>query len=113
MKRKIFILVVTMLLSNLSFAGYVGNLKIDRLWVEAGGVFFGFTTTPPDCTGHYAAAHARLPKSNTNYQEIFSLLLAARMSGKTIDIWYSGEGGCTQHVTVLQVYAAGIHVGQN
>jgi hypothetical protein len=35
---RIFILLLTMLLSNVSFAGYMGALKIDRIWLAGGGV---------------------------------------------------------------------------
>ena len=68
---------------------------------------------PTDCTGNFALAHGFIDKGTDNYNQIFSILLASRMSGKNIDIWYDNRGDCTTPSTVLNIYALGISAVQS
>ncbi len=99
-----------------SHAGtYQGALTIDRLWIGSKNIIFGFTTKPADCIDSegYHRAHAFIEvTSNPLYKEQLSLLLTAKATGKTIDIWYTDLGDCKTRVDLLKVNTVGFTKGQ-
>ncbi len=94
---------------------YQGGLKVDRLWVGSKNIIFGFTTKPSDCIDKegYHSVHAFIDvASNPLYKEQLSLLLTAKATGQTIDIWYTDLGDCKTRAGLLKVNTVGFTRGQ-
>lgn len=109
-KIKIFVLMMLFIFPFKSFAGnYQTGLRIDRLFHDKTGVYFGFTTTPTDCAGHWFLTQAFLPIDHFAYEGLLSILLTAKTTEKKIDIWYKDRGDCTSSSSeLLEITGIGI-----
>lgn len=75
------------LLSFESFAGYVGNQNPISIF-GSGIIKFG-VDNPPDDTCEYFNRTFKFDATTDNGRNILSFLLAAKMAGKSINIWYT------------------------
>jgi len=113
MKRWLVGLLVSGLCGVCEAGDYGGGLVIDRIWSADDATYFGFGDTPADCEGGaYFGTHARLAANTPNYRAKLSILLAARVAGKRVDIWYVDRGACDAPSTLLDVTAVGVSAGQ-
>ena len=96
--------------SAFATSNYSGGMKIGRLTVDGSGVMVGFDRKPDDCAGSYYGWHAKVSSSTPGYNQILALLLSAKSSGESIDIWYnqpSSQMSCQDPNFLLPMYGAG------
>jgi hypothetical protein len=96
--------------SAFAASNYAGSLKITRMYVDGSGVWVGFNSKPADCAGNFWGIHSRMTPTTPGYNQVLALLLTAKATGETIDIWYnmpSGQLSCTDPNFLLQLYGAG------
>lgn len=73
--------------SSLSWADFAGNLQIQKLFGNS-KILFGVNTPPPS-TCDYFGRQFQFDATTEGGKNMLSILLAARMSGESIDIWYT------------------------
>jgi hypothetical protein len=97
-------------LASIAQAGnYTGGATIGRMWVDGYGVNFGTSVKPSECSANLYGAYYLLPISNPDYKTLAAVLLAAKTTGSSIDVWYPGSTGtiCNTPSTLLQVVGVG------
>ena len=68
--------------------GWVGGMSVARLNVGSGQSSFGTTSQPSD-TCSYFGFYFRFDATTTDGKNMYATLLAAKLSGKTVAIWYT------------------------
>lgn len=91
-------------------ASYVFGVTITRAYIagEDGYVYFG-TSTQPSGTCNYYTSYFRFDSTTPIGKNQFAMLLAAKASGKTIEVWYfvstapgtTEANGCTVNSMAL------------
>lgn len=110
MKATIAALSLT-LFSHAALAGndaYTGNVSVGRLVVTDTRVEVGFLPNPPECAGTKDARNAYISKDKPGFDEMYELLLAAKLNGKKLDIWYNLHGDCTYYDKFLEIVSLGM-----
>jgi hypothetical protein len=69
-----------------SNAGYIGNQSISNLY-GAGNIKFGINNPPSDTCGFYGR-HFVFDATTKAGQNMLTILLAAKMANKNVDVWY-------------------------
>src|SRR4030066_144028 len=108
---KYLLIVGLLFMSQTTQAGdYESLVVINRVWVDRFGVYVGFKTQPTDCvdlTGFYGA-HAILNPSSPLFKEQLTILVAAKATGKKVDLWYVDRGDCKTSMDILDITAVGL-----
>lgn len=94
--KKVILIFTLILFPVTSIAAYTANQVPSRMF-GAGTVKFG-VSTPPSDTCNYHGRHLKFDASTEAGKNMLSIFLAAKMSGKSINIWYtpSGSPGTTK-----------------
>ncbi|WP_155761643.1 hypothetical protein [Alteromonas mediterranea] len=109
-----FFLLLTLSLSSFFCkADYAGNLKVKKLFGN-GSILFGVSTPPPN-TCDYFGRHFKFDATTDGGKNLLSILLAAHLSDKNVDVWYlpsklpgsSEDNGCNPHDTLAVVTQIG------
>ena len=93
MVKKIFLASALFMLSQPSFAAYTvcTNLTVTHIFNDGGQTYLGFNS--PDSQ----ALNGYLDRDATQYKELVSIALSARVSGKKVRIRYTDENiNCSQ-----------------
>ncbi|MGS2716852.1 hypothetical protein ACVBE9_01645 [Eionea flava] len=104
------ILAFSMALSANTYAAHeAGPFKVSSLRIGTDGTYVMFDPAPKACNGtNYFRAHARVLSDSTNYDSMYSLLLAAYSSGATLQYLFfntpSGTDGCSTAGGLLQLH---------
>ncbi len=112
MKKIALVILLVFCYSELQAAPiFAGDLKVNRLWVGATEIIFGFKSTPAGCIDRegYHNAHAVINVANNPlYKEQLSILLTAMATGKSVDIWAGDLGDCKIRAELLTVNTIGL-----
>jgi len=91
-------------------SNYQGGVNIGRLTVDNQGIWIGFNSKPSDCGGSYYGWYGLIPNTLPYYKDLLSVLLTAKTTGVTVDIWYSSQStqyACSSPGTLLPIYGVG------
>lgn len=109
--KNIFVLLLCASFSNFANAGYDGG-TVKRVYTTASGwTYFGLADKSPAGTCSNWGEHFKFDSTTPGGKNMFAIILAAKASGKTINVWY-GEStkagsdqssGCTgEYLSTLQ-----------
>ena len=112
--KKMGISFVLILLSSLSWSDeYSGGHTIKKLYGSS-YITFGIDNAPNDKMCNYHGRHLTFDATTDKGRNILSILLAAHLSGKNIDVWYipssapgSDSGSGCAHATLAEVTQVG------
>lgn len=102
MKKKLLVVYLA-LISTSANAGWAGD-RTPVYMYGAQYIVFGVAGVPPSDTCSYYNRQFRFDGTTPTGKNLLSMLLAAKMGGKTIDIWYTPStapgtdhtNGCTE-----------------
>lgn len=86
MLRKI-LFVALMTAPHLVHAEFISGSTISKLYGST-SIKFGVDNAPSDTTCNYYGRHFYIDATNDGGKNMLSILLAAHLSGKKVDIWY-------------------------
>jgi len=93
---------MSLFLANNSYAAFLANQSATEIY-GSDDILFGFSSTPSDLCKYYNR-QLKFDATTEKGKNILSILLAAKMSGKRIDVWYTPSttpgtteaNGCTR-----------------
>lgn len=112
--KKLLISVCLLFMSTSSFAAYTSAKTPIKLY-GADFFYFGIEENAPSDTCDHHSRKFKLDVTENKGKNMLSLLLAAKLANKKIDIWYTAsttpgtnkDTGCTQS-TMAEVFYIGI-----
>lgn len=89
MKNIVFFLIIVFFSLESAFAGWAGNLKVNRVYTGSSGhTNFGTTTMPSGTCSNWGEFFAFDSKTEGG-KNMLSIILAAKVSGQSIDVWFT------------------------
>jgi len=91
---------------------YTGGVTIGRMWIDGTGVWIGTNIKPNKCFDNFNSTYFLLKAASPNYKNYLALLLSAKATGSTIDLWFQARDAavsCNDYtgVNMLVVEGAG------